>query len=364
MAVLAVGGALASVATAAMTLSTIYGTALAVLAFLMIGLGAGACGTSLLVLLAREVAQERRAAAASLVWIMMIAGFAVTAGVAGHFLDPFSPARLIAVTTTVSASALLLTVAAIRGIESGGKQATAAAGAMPDFRVALREIWQESEARRFTLFVFISMLAYSAQDLILEPFAGTVFGMTPGESTQLAGVQHGGVLIGMLMVAAVGSGLRRSSTTQLRHWTVGGCLASALALAGLTMGGQLSAAWPLAANVFALGVANGAFAVAAIASMMNLAGNGTARREGLRMGLWGAAQAIAFAIGGFMGTAAIDLTRSLLSEPATAYGVVFAGEAGLFLLAAWLGAARPATDLPRQAPQFGDIAMTSLLNER
>ena len=38
------------------------------------------------------------------------------------------------------------------------------------------------------------MLAYSAQDLILEPFAGAVFGMTLGETTRLASVQHGGVL--------------------------------------------------------------------------------------------------------------------------------------------------------------------------
>jgi hypothetical protein len=36
-------------------------------------------------------------------------------------------------------------------------------------------------------------------------FAGTLFGFTPGESTSLSGVQHGGVLVGMLLVALVGS---------------------------------------------------------------------------------------------------------------------------------------------------------------
>ena len=41
---------------------------------------------------------------------------------------------------------------------------------------ALRQVWGESDARRFTIFVFVSMLAYSAQDLILEPFAGLAFG--------------------------------------------------------------------------------------------------------------------------------------------------------------------------------------------
>jgi len=62
-----------------------------------------------------------------------------------------------------------------------------------------------AQARRFTVFVFVSMLAYSAQDLILEPFAGLVFAMTPGQSTQLSGVQHGGVFLGMVLVALAGS---------------------------------------------------------------------------------------------------------------------------------------------------------------
>ena len=61
------------------------------LAFVLIGVGVGAAGTSLLVLLAKRVDRRRRAAAATIVWVMMIAGFVVTAGIAGHFLDPFSP---------------------------------------------------------------------------------------------------------------------------------------------------------------------------------------------------------------------------------------------------------------------------------
>ena len=54
------------------------------------------------------------------------------------------------------------------------------------------------------------------------------------------------------------------------------------------------------------------------------------------MGLWGAAQALAFGIGGFAGTAAIDLTRAIFAADSTAYGVVFVGEAALFLVSALL----------------------------
>jgi MFS transporter, BCD family, chlorophyll transporter len=180
------------------------------------------------------------------------------------------------------------------------------------------------------------MLAYSAQDLILEPFAGHVFGLTPGESTQLAGVQHGGVLVGMILLAVLGSGQRGKRFGTLQSWTVRGCIASAIALFALALGAFLAPDWPLRGSVFALGVANGIFAVAAIGSMMGLASKGREQREGVRMGLWGAAQAVAFAVGGFLGTAAVDLTRHLMSSPVPAYATVFAGEALMFLVAAVL----------------------------
>jgi BCD family chlorophyll transporter-like MFS transporter len=343
MAVLTVGGFLAAVATAWMGESRVGGILLAVVAFLLIGVGVGASGTSLLALLAKRVDAGKRAAAATIVWLMMIAGIAVTAGVAGSLLDPFSPARLVAVSGGVTCFAFLLTLLAVWGVERGSHANPAERSAPTPFREALAQVWGEPQARRFTIFVFVSMLAYSAQDLILEPFAGLVFGFTPGESTKLAGIQHGGVLLGMIVVALAGS-FGRGRLGTLRAWTIGGCIASAVMLAGLAAAGYVGPGWPLRPTVFGLGVANGAFAVAAIGSMMGLAGQGRAAREGVRMGMWGAAQAIAFGLGGFSGTVAADLARHLMGAPDIAYGTVFAAQAVLFLvsavLAAWATGAR------------------------
>jgi BCD family chlorophyll transporter-like MFS transporter len=371
MAVLAAGGTLSALAVAWMHTHREAGLALAVLGFLMIGLGVSACGTSLLVLLAKRVPQARRAAAATTVWVMMIAGFAITAGVAGGLLDPYSPARLVTVTASVSVLALVITLLAVWRLE-GAPLAAADAAAQTDaprpaFREALREVWSETTARRFTVFVFISMLAYSAQDLILEPFAGAIHGFTPGESTRLAGVQHGGVLLGMLLVAAAGTVARRPGLAwlgSLRGWTLGGCIASAIALAGLAVAGVVGAgggAWPLRENVFLLGVANGAFSIGAIGSMMQLASQGRASREGVRMGLWGAAQGIAFGLGGLAGTAASDLARWLIAQPGVAYACVFAFEAALFALSALLARRIVIPSEPTPAPLPESSARAALV---
>ncbi|MDO9707449.1 BCD family MFS transporter [Paracraurococcus lichenis] len=349
IAVLALGGLGAAAATAVMAESLGLGLALAVLAFLLVGAGVGAAGTSLLALLATRVAPQRRAPAATIVWLMMIAGFVVTTAVAGRFLDPYSPQRLLAVTGTVCAIVMLVTLLAVWGMEP----AAPAAGSLPapkgSFREALAQVWAEPAARRFTVFVFVSMLAYSAQDLILEPFGGQVFGLSLGETTRLASSQHMGVFLGMIL-AALGGGLGGERFGNLRAWTIGGCLASAAALAVLAAAGTVGPGFPLKAAYVALGIANGAFAAAAIATMMQLAGKGRDNREGMRVGLWGAAQAIAFGLGGLAGAAASDLARSLIASPGLAYGAVFAGEALLFLVSALL-----ATRISRAAPAMAGL---------
>jgi BCD family chlorophyll transporter-like MFS transporter len=54
------------------------------------------------------------------------------------------------------------------------------------------------------------------------------------------------------------------------------------------------------------------------------------------MGLFGAAQAIAFGLGSFIGTAMVDIMRALTPRDEIAYGTVFAFEGLVFLIAALL----------------------------
>ncbi|KQU47350.1 bacteriochlorophyll synthase [Sphingomonas sp. Leaf339] len=339
MTTLALGAMLAIASLGLLAERSAWGFALAVMAFSMIGAGVGGAGTSLLALLATRVAPERRAAAASITWIMMVAGIVVTAGVAGSLIDPFSLPRLAMVAGGVAGGALLVAIVAVWGVEGVAAASVTAGSPTPAFGVALREMWADETARRFTLFVFLSMLAYSMQDLILEPFAGLLFGFTPGQSTQLSGVQHGGVLAGMIVAGIGGSAFGGRSQAGLRPWIVGGCIGSAVALGGLAMAARAGPGWPLAGNIALLGFANGVFAVAAIGAMMGLAGGAGgegAGREGIRMGVWGAAQAIAFGLGGLIGALSVDAGRALTGSTAQTFTVVFGVEALLFLAAASL----------------------------
>jgi BCD family chlorophyll transporter-like MFS transporter len=219
-------------------------------------------------------------------------------------------------------------------------------GKAPDFRAALGEIWRERAARRFSIFIFVSMIAFSMQDLILEPFAGLVFGMEPGESTQLGGQHQGGILIGMIVAGIGGSAF------------VAGCIGSALALAALGLAAMHGPGWPIGINVFVLGFSNGVFAVSAIGAMMGLAGAGETTREGVRMGVWGASQAIAFGLGGLLGALGVDIARQIMAHDGSAFRLIFAIEAILFVIAAGLAlrttgtSAAPRTEAARETEVF------------
>jgi MFS transporter, BCD family, chlorophyll transporter len=336
MATLALGGLLAAVSVWLASTQYWAGLALAALAFTLIGIGVGAAGTSMLVMLAETVSKERRAAAATIVWTMMIVGFIATTVLAGKFLDPFSFARLVAVAAAVTGIAFVVSTLAVLGIETRyARREVKQVKTEVTFGSALSEVWQDRDARHFAIFIFISMLGYSAQDLILEPFAGLVFGYTPGQSTSLSGTQNMGVLLGMILVGVLSTWFAKRRGMALRNWTIAGCLGSALALAALVGAARVGATWPLKPTVFALGFANGVFAVAAIGSMFSAAA-GEKSREGIRMGLFGASQAIAFGAGGFCGTVLADVMKAATQSNALSYGTVFAVEAVLFIAAALL----------------------------
>ena len=319
---LALGGFGAAIATTLMGVHLIIGIAAAIVAFFLIGIGVSMSGTSLLALL---------------VWLMMIFGFALTSGIAGKFLDPYSPEKVILISGIISLLACSITVLALYGLE--GRDLKHEESSVPQkipFKKAITDILADPDTKKFTAFIFLSMFAFSAQDLILEPFAGIIFKYSLGETTSLSGIQHSGVLSGMLLVAVCGSSKLRRYFGSLRSWMIYGCLASALAMFGLVIAGILEGEWPLKLNVYILGLANGAFSIAAIASMMRLAVLGGGGKEGVRIGLWGGAQAIAFGLGGLLGATASDLARSIFTNPAFAYSSVFFIEAILFIASAYM----------------------------
>lgn len=352
MLVLAAGALLAALATGLMTTMLVAGVALAILAFGMIGLGVAACGTALLVLMAARCAPARRPAAAIIAWVMMIVGFILTAIVASRTLDPFSPHRLLAVAAMIASAGVLVTALATWGIEGATPEAAPAAASRPlAFGPALREVWADRDARRFTLFITLSMLAYGSEEFLLEPFAASAFGLGPAATARLNGLVNGGTLGGMALLGLASPVLARGGFGVTRGAMTFGCLGCALGLVAVAATGLHGDARLLAPAFGALGIANGLYAGAAIGAMMQLVGLRGGSRAGVRMGLWGAAQAVAQGVGGLLATTLLLCARAVATTRPGTYALVLALEAAAFVAAAALALtlAVPAESRPSSA---------------
>ena len=91
---------------------------ISIFAYTLIGLGVGASGTSLLALMAKHTAERRRPAAAMITWLMMIFGIAMTAGIVGMLLVPYSFELLFKIVASLTFLTLIISVVATWRIEN------------------------------------------------------------------------------------------------------------------------------------------------------------------------------------------------------------------------------------------------------
>ena len=354
MLILGIGGVLASVSIPLIESNFAYGIMLALFSYTLIGFGVGAAGTPLLALLASYSSKSQKGFAASITFLMMILGLAITGITAGIILDPYSHQKLMKITASLAIITNILSYLSLKNLEKS--LLNNADARIPNsirydvpFLTGIKKIWMEREARLFTIFIFISMGAFSMQDPILEPFAGEVFGFAVGESTKLDGFHKVGTLIGIILIILclskfrIGFGsfsiFKNERLGSEKLWLITGCLFSALSLFIISLLG-LTYRDPGILNsvVFFFGISNGVFTAGILGTMLHLASRGSGdNNTGTRMGIWGAAQAYATMIAVFFSTVLVDILGLMMNSLPSIYGIVFLTAASFFVAAAFLG---------------------------
>ncbi len=354
MLILGIGGVLASASIPLIESNFAYGIMLALFSYTLIGFGVGAAGTPLLALLASYSSKSQKGFAASITFLMMILGLAITGITAGIILDPYSHQKLIKITTSLAIITNILSYLSLKNLEktlrnNADVRTPNAINYNEPFLEGIKKVWMEREARLFTIFIFISMGAFSMQDPILEPFAGEVFGFAVGESTKLDGFHKIGTLIGIILIILCLSKFRIGFASlsivknerlgSEKFWLITGCLFSAFSLFIISLLG-LTYRDPGILNsvVFLFGISNGVFTAGILGTMLHLASRGSdGNNTGTRMGIWGAAQAYATMIAVFFSTVLVDILGLMMNSLPNVYGIVFLTAASFFIAAAFLG---------------------------
>jgi BCD family chlorophyll transporter-like MFS transporter len=302
--------------------------------------------------------------------MMLLLGMIGGALTFGALLAHFSEVRLIQVVQGTALATMVLNVIALWKQEPRDPALTARGRKQPSFEEAWREFSQAPHATRRLIALGLGTVAFSMQDILLEPYGGQVLHLAVGTTTLLSALLACGGLSGFGLAARLLGG----GTDPYR-------LAAFGALIGLTAFSFVIFAAPaeslmlFAVGTLLIGFGAGLFGHCTLTAAMGTAKSG---QIGLALGVWGAVQASAagsaIAAGGLIrdGVSILAERGSLgeaLSGPATGFSFVYHIEiALLFATLIAIGPlvrridARDRSGIARSRPGFdvSDVASQTL----
>ncbi len=290
--------------------------------FLLFGFGLQVATTAYYALIADTVAEEHIGKVTGASWTLMVLSTIVATKKVGLYLDVYTPERLLQVAEIGGSIALVTGLLSIIGVEQrNAVPAKAAERHSLTFSESVRLLSSSPKTMQFALYIFISIFALFANEIVMDPFGGQVFKMPVGQTTQLFRPTMGGTqLVVMLLVGFLLSRIGQKRGAYFGN--VFGAIGFALVIvAGFRVDLNL-----LRIALVVTGIGLGAASVSNISMMMTM----TAGRSGVYIGLWGTAQSLAIFIGHFGAGVLHDLVYSFSGSQAWAYAAIFFLEIAAF----------------------------------
>lgn len=298
------------------------GQVAAALAFLMVGAGLHITQTVGLALATDLAPVEDHPKVVGLMYVMLLAGMVFSALLFGYLLRDFSPGALIQVIQGAAVFTLVLNVVAVWKQESIAAP-RAAAQTDQDFAQAWSRFTDGEHAKRRLIAVGLGTMAFTMEDVLLEPFGGEVLNLTVGVTTALTATLALGGLAGFAWASRVLS--QGFDPFRMAIWGTFIGIPAFLLVIGSALTG---ATWMFVFGTLLIGFGAGIFGHGTLTATMNLAPKDQA---GLALGAWGAVQAtaagVAVALGGIMRDLVAHVTNSV-----TGYLSVYALEVVLLLI--------------------------------
>jgi BCD family chlorophyll transporter-like MFS transporter len=284
--------------------------------------------------LATDVApQASQPRVVALMCTMLLIGVAFSALVFGALLANFSELRLIQVIQGTAVVTIGLNLMALWKQEARNPALTRPDLLHPSFVESWQEFARAGQAVRRMIALGLGTIAFSMQDVLLEPYGGQILHLAVGTTTALTALLALGGLSGFVMAAR--ALLRGVDPYRMAAY---GAL---VGLAGFTA--VIFAAATTSLALFSLGVGliglgSGLFGHCTLTAAMTLAPKG---QIGLALGVWGAVQASAaggaIALSGLMrdGVSAMAMAGRLgpaLTGPTAGYGAVYGLEMVLLFM--------------------------------
>lgn len=286
-------------------------------------IGSTFSGTTFLSLLYDRAPKSRRTRAVGVVWFFLVLGFAVAGVLYSRLLPEFTRDGFLALFLSAPLVMAGLWFFSVVGEERRSAPAVGAGAvekppARP-FLVEFRAVWASKQARLFFLFLGMTTLFFYMQDVILEPFAATVFEMPLATTNRFSAYWGSLALAGIIVSLILARRFpKRVNNMALARWSVL-VLIVAFAIFFISAAAQVRALVTIGLVVMGIGL--GMWTVGPLGLMMDMT---RAWGAGLYLALWTVASTIARGVGVTGGGVLLDLALHLTGgQQAVSYALVF-----------------------------------------
>jgi BCD family chlorophyll transporter-like MFS transporter len=292
-------------------------------AFLLVGAGLHTTQTAGLALATDLAPEDSRPKVVGLMYVMLLVGMMVSAIGFGAFLSNFSPGRLIQVIQASAILTLVLNVTALWKQESRARVPDSKRVKSENFKESWERFCYGGQAIRRLIAVGLGTIAFSMEDILLEPYGGEVLHLSVGVTTALTATLAIGGLIGF----ALASNILSKGFDPFKMASIG-AFVGLPGFMSVIMSSQVESAVLFAMGILFIGVGGGLFGHGTLTATMNLAPPG---QSGLALGAWGAVQATAAGLAIGVGGIIRDVVDSVFRAP-LGYDVVYLIEIVLLFL--------------------------------
>ena len=311
------------------------------LAMLLFSLGNALSGSTFLALIYDRAPEHQRGRAVGLVWTFLLLGYTVGGILFGVLLptddDPataltFSPETLQTLFVVAGLALAGLWFFSLLGEErrsSGAAARQTESEYTTTLRADLQLVWQNRRLRFFMVYLGLSMMFAFSQDLVLEPFAGDVFGMSAQHTTRFAAYWGSMAIIGTLLFLWLSRRYKWLTNTVMSYIGVGILTVTFALFAFAGIAGLRSLITP---GLILLGFGLGLWNVGTLGLMMDMS---PATRAGTFLGFWTLVVTLARGVGVSGGGIVRDVILTVSGDLTLSYVAVFVlGTLGL-MVALW-----------------------------
>lgn len=305
------------------------GISAAALAFLLVGAGMHMVQTVGLALATDLVREEDQPKVVGLMYVMLLLGMMVSAGVYAWLLQSYTPLRLVQVIQGTAVVTVVLNSLAMWKQEARDRRRAM----QPRVEISFAEAWARLTERpgmlRLMAVIACGTAGFGMADVLLEPFGGRVLHMSVAQTTGLTLVMAFGSLAGFGLASRwIGRGGCAMDVAMY------GALVGVPAFGLVVLSAEVEAVWLFRLATLAAGFGAGLFGHGTLTATMRAAPR---EQIGLALGAWGAVQAtaagLAIAVGGVIRDAVLLAAPAVGQSAAAPYIPVFLLEGGLLLLA-------------------------------